>query len=138
MTPKMLQLLKQEEGFRAFPYRDTRGFLTIGYGTNLDAGITEEQASALLEIQIRYLSGRLSYFEWYVSLDPVRRSVIENMAYNMGVDGVLGFREMIASIEARDWRGAAAQMLNSIWAQQVGERAVVLARIMETGDDNSA
>ena len=32
--------LQAEEGYRATPYRDTRGVLTVGYGTNLSEGLT--------------------------------------------------------------------------------------------------
>ena len=133
MIPAMLALLEQEEGFQAKPYRDSRGFLTIGFGTNLDAGITREQAQALMECALRDNSARLLSLSWFAGLDAVRQSVIETMAYNMGVDGVLEFRDMIAAIEARDWPEAAQQMRASEWRVQVGDRALVLARIMETG-----
>ena len=40
--------LKRDEGFRAKPYRDSEGLLTIGYGTLIEDGITEEEAGILL------------------------------------------------------------------------------------------
>lgn len=133
MLPAMEALLAQQEGFRATPYRDSRGFLTIGYGTNLDAGITCEQAQALMNCQLAANEDALIKYRWFLDLDDVRASVIENMAYNIGVNGVLGFHDMIAAIEAGDWAEAAHQMRASDWRVQVGERALVLARIMETG-----
>ena len=134
MTPVMEALLEQQEGFRAKPFRDSRGFLTIGNGTNLDAGITRAQAEALMRCQLDANEPALLAFPWFAGLDPVRRSVIENMAYNMGVGGVLTFTDMIAAIEAKDWPEAARQMRASKWAVQVGDRAKVLATIMETGE----
>ena len=133
MIPAMQALLEQQEGFRAKPYRDSRGFLTIGFGTDLDAGITRAQAEALMQQQLDDNEVALMMFPWFAGLDPVRRGVIENMAYNMGVSDVLGFEDMISAIEAKDWPEAARQMRASKWRVQVGDRALVLADIMETG-----
>ena len=134
MMPAMQSLLEQQEGFRSKPYRDSRGFLTVGFGTDLDAGITREQAEAMMQVQLAVNESALGGYSWFTSLDPVRRGVVENMAYNMGVAGVLTFTDMISAIEAKDWPEAARQMLASDWAVQVGDRAKVLARIMETGE----
>ena len=133
MAPVMEALLEQQEGFRANPYRDSRGFLTIGFGTNLDAGITHDQAKALMDCQLAANEAALMDYPWFAGLDEMRRGVIENMAYNMGVLGVLEFKDMIAAIEAKNWAEAAHQMRASKWRVQVGDRALVLADIMETG-----
>ncbi len=133
MLPEMEALLDEQEEFRATPYRDSRGVLTIGFGTNLDAGITREQAKALRDCQLAANEAALAVYPWFAALDPVRRSVVENMAYNLGVAGVLEFKDMIAALEAKDWPAAAQQMCASEWRVQVGDRALVLARIMETG-----
>jgi len=133
MLADMEALLEQQEGFRANPYRDSRGFLTIGFGTNLDAGITREQAEALMDCQLAANEAALQAYPWFAGLDEVRRGVIENMAYNIGVSGVLEFKDMLAAIEAKDWPEAAHQMRASQWRVQVGDRALVLADIMETG-----
>ena len=133
MMPAMQSLLEQQEGFRSKPYRDSRGFLTVGFGTNLDAGITREQAEAMMQVQLAVNESALGGYSWFTSLDPVRRGVVENMAYNLGLTGVLEFKDMIAAIKARDWPEAARQMRASVWRVQVGDRALVLADIMETG-----
>jgi len=49
----VLPRLKTEEGFRMRVYRDTEGHQTIGYGFNVDAGLTQRVASALLQAQLR-------------------------------------------------------------------------------------
>jgi lysozyme len=49
---KLIAEIKRHEGFRPMAYRDTEGFLTIGYGLNLDAGISEPLASHILEWQV--------------------------------------------------------------------------------------
>ena len=135
MIPAMQAMLEQQEGFRRKPYRDSRGFLTIGFGANLDAGITREQARALMQCQLDANEPTLLAFPWFAGLDPVRRGVVENMAYNMGVAGVLTFTDMISAIEAKDWPEAKRQMRASVWAVQVGkDRVDVLSDIMETGE----
>ena len=59
---------------------------------------------------------------------------LKNMAFNMGVAGLLEFRQMLAEVQTADWPGAAAEMLSSKWATQVGDRAHRLALQMTTGE----
>ena len=49
----VVALLKAEEGFRAKPYLDSRGTLTIGFGTSLANGITEAEGEWLLRERLR-------------------------------------------------------------------------------------
>lgn len=133
MITQMAMLCQKQEGFRAFPYTDTTGNLTIGYGTNLKAGITTEQGSGLFYCQESANSVRLLAFDWFASLDAIRQGVVENMAYNMGVDDVLLFHRMIFSLSRHDYISAASAMLDSDWAKEVGNRATVLAQIMRSG-----
>jgi GH24 family phage-related lysozyme (muramidase) len=47
---KCKNLLKSQEGFRQFPYKDTTGNTTIGYGRNLEVrGIFQEEAGMMLD-----------------------------------------------------------------------------------------
>jgi hypothetical protein len=55
-----------------------------------------------------------------------------NMTFNLG-DRLLGFRKALAAVQAGDWSTAAAEMLDSQWAAQVGPRAQRLAEAMRTG-----
>jgi lysozyme len=56
------------------------------------------------------------------------------MAFNMGVEGLLQFHTTLALIQAGHYDQAASAMLLSKWATQVGQRAIELARIMQTGE----
>lgn len=133
MTPAGVEMLKGQEGYRSHIYFDSRRFHTIGYGTNLDVGITQTQAAALLTLALDDKRKSLESLVWYNTLDLVRQDVIENMAYNMGITALAGFRKMIDAVMAEDWDTAADQMKQSIWAEEVGNRAVVLAEIMRVG-----
>ena len=132
------------------PYRDSEGFLTIGYGHNLDAspvtglrphiGLTEEEATALLMSDIRKAEAALfKAVPWAANLTPPRQAVLVNMAFNLGIGsherhtGLLGFREMLRFLDLADYHMAAREMLASRWAIQVGQRAEELAQQMEHG-----
>lgn len=128
--------LLMHEGLKLKPYRDTKGVLTIGVGRNLEAkGISQDEALFMLRNDIREAVGQLEQYDWYSKLDPIRQKVIVDMCFNLGLDGLLRFRKMIAAVEAGDFRAAADQMVNSAWYQQVGARSRRLERMMRTGID---
>lgn len=128
--------LERDEGLRLKPYRCTAGKTTIGVGRNLDdVGITEDEARYLLRNDISRVLGELENQPWYHGLTGARRRAIANMCFNLGLRGLLGFRKMIAAIEAEDWDEAAFQLLESRYARQVGARADRLAEMLRLGDD---
>jgi lysozyme len=131
----LLALLTLHEGYRQFPYRDTVGKLTIGIGFNLDdTGLFEDEARAVLALRIGRTARQLTpHLTWLVNLDPVRQAVLLDMAFNLGVPGLLKFKNTLAHVQAGRYKAAAANMLLSKWAAQVGPRATRLAAMMETG-----
>lgn len=128
-----VNLIKKHEDLRLLPYTDTTGHLTIGYGCNLTAGITPEQAQALLNLKVVSLERQLMNYDWFFTCNEPRKAVLIDMAFNLGMEGLLGFRIMLDCINRGDWPGAASQMANSEWARQVGGRAVEDAKIMAEG-----
>ena len=133
----MIRQLRLHEGERLKPYRCTAGKLTIGVGRNLeDRGITREEAAYLLTNDIAAEERELlRALPWVAKLDEVRQRVLLDMAFNMGVVGLLAFKRTLATIQAGDYQRAAAMMLDSKWAGQVGQRAERLSRMMATGKD---
>lgn len=126
-----IEQLKIDEGFRGQPYLDTVGKTTIGYGRNTDDNpLTKEEAHYLLENDLKKVVKKLTRYGFYAQLSPVRRGVVINMAFNLGVSGLLKFKKMISALESKDYAEAATQMLDSKWARQVGERATRLAKQM--------
>lgn len=128
----VLPRLKVEEGFRSKVYRDTKGFQTIGYGFNVDAGITKRAASALCQAQADELHDALCVYGWYASLDEPRQSVCLDIAFNGGVDGLLGFKHMIDAIKAKDWAEAAKQC--HVINPELAGRYETLAKVLLTGE----
>ena len=124
------------EGLRLKPYRCTAGKLTIGVGRNLeDKGITHDEAMILLRNDIAEVTAQLERFDWFRALGPVRRKVLVDMAFNLGMAGLLGFQKMIAALARGDYKAAADEMVDSAWYHQVGTRARRLVEMMRTGED---
>jgi lysozyme len=87
----LVSQLKRDEGTSLKLYRDTRGFWTIGTGRNLDAdGITSDENDLMLSNDVKRATVRLNAaFPFAASLDEVRRGVLLNMTFNMGIGGLL-------------------------------------------------
>jgi len=138
-------MIDGHEGFRSKPYMDCcgkffrlctclkKGKLSIGKGTNIEDGITEEEANLLRTNRISKTIAELSKFPWFKSLNLPRQDATIDMAYNLGLPKLLEFKNMLAALSAQNYGKAADEMLNSDWATQVGERAKDLAHIMRLG-----
>lgn len=130
----LAERIKDHEGFRSKPYRCSAGKLTIGYGRNIeDVGITKSEAERLLLNDLEVASLSVAPIANRLKLNEARKGVLVEMVYNLGLNGMLGFKKMLAAIEAEDYEQAAVEMLDSKWAKQVGQRAITLAKIMRTG-----
>ncbi len=124
-----IKMIKEHEGFKSFQYIDTRGFSTIGYGTKLP--LTKEEAEILLKHRLeRKINELIKREPFYLKMPKPAKAVIADMAYQLGVSGVLGFRKMWKALKKRDYRKAADEMLDSMWAKQTPNRAKELANII--------
>lgn len=133
----LAQQLLRDEGLKLRPYQDTVGKLSIGVGRNLtDVGITTAEAMDLLDHDIdRAVTGCVSAFPWFVELDPVRQRAVCNLAFNLGLGKLRTFRTTLLCLAEGRYKSAAAALLQSLYAAQVGERAKRIARMLETGVD---
>ena len=133
----LVDQIKRQEGLRLEAYQDTLGNWTVGIGhTPAFAGqtITEAEAEALLMQDLNSAqTDLLSSLPWCFSLSVPRYCVLWNMCFNMGIGRLLEFRLMLAAVRNANYPEAAKQMLNSLWASQVKDRAVELSEQMETG-----
>ena len=110
--------LHVEEGFNARLYGDAHGTHAIGYGWNVDRRpATRELAQLITDYWLtqdyRALCRRAP---WFLNLSPVRQACLLEMAYQLGVDGLLGFTQAIRAIERGNFTLAAYEFLNSKWA----------------------
>jgi lysozyme len=129
------QLLR-DEGVRLKVYQDSEGVPTIGVGRNLrDRGISLTEAEMLLDNDIAAVRAEvLANIPWSRGMDEVRRAVLENMCFNLGLKGLLGFTKTLAAMEDGNWYVAAAHMMESRWAKQVGIRAERLSEQLRSGE----
>ena len=143
------ELTKFHEGERLTAYQDSRGFWTIGVGHLLidprnpkwrGATITQEACDQLFELDwVKHITLIEKYVPWALAFDEVRRYVIVDMTYNLGVepfdgDGFHDWPIFVRQLKANDWVAAASNMRSTLWARQVKGRAQRLARMIETGN----
>lgn len=128
----------RHESLRLAPYRDTMGKLTIGVGRCLDTkGISRDEALYLLDNDIAYVKEHAaSAFPWILGLDDARKDVLFEMVFQLGINGVLSFKNMLAAMRDHNWPSAATNMLSSAWHKQTPARCEELAAIMLNGGEN--
>ncbi len=139
-----LQLIEHAEGYRAEPYYCSEGYPTIGIGERIgpkDAPLESYQftvshrvATVWLTEAVVEIVEQLKDLEWFDKLDGNRQTVIISMAYQMGVEGLLGFKKTIAALERGDWLEAKMQALDSRWYAQTSKRALHHAQVLLTGE----
>lgn len=136
---RLFAQLRLHEGVEHKPYQCTAGYLTIGVGRNIEErGLSDDEIDYILNNDVNIATDELvDTFDWYADLSDVRQRVVVDMVFNLGMPRFKQFQNMISAIEAGDWSEAAAQMMDSRWAKQVGARAERLRDMMETGEDSS-
>lgn len=136
MSEDLIDRLKSHEGYRRFAYECSEGRLTIGYGTMIENGghgIPEPIAEALLTDYVNVIYAQMSKHLWFTNLNQARQECIVEMCYQLGVEGVSEFKNMISSLRAEIWQGAAEHALDSLWAKQTPARAAEIARRLAEG-----
>lgn len=141
LIEKSILFIKENEGFRKLPYKDTKGYLTIGYGTRLGVGINKDcaeyimlnNANGILDI-IKSLESNPFSRDIWSNLDTIRKIVIIDMTYNMGIPAIFKFKKMWRALGLKDYDRASKEILDSKYAKDVKSRAVRNANIMRWGN----
>jgi lysozyme len=118
-------------------YQCTAGKTTIGVGRNLDdLGITEDESDYLLANDIERIKVALMReIPWMEKLNDVRQRVLLDMAFNLGIAGLMKFKRTLKAVEDGEYEKAGRMMLDSKWATQVNKRADRLSVMMNIGKD---
>lgn len=155
------KVLTRHEGYRANPYKDSVGVLTVGIGFNLERAeapellaaegirynqvvsgrrpISKEEAWRLASNDVNTAAADAArIFPNFGSLPTGKQEVLVNMAFNLGGAKLLKFVKLREAVAAGDFSRAADHMLQSKWAKQVGDRAVELAEQMRRVDASAA
>ena len=134
MDSSLTRLLILHEGEQLKVYRCPAGKLTIGIGRNLeDLGIAQNESRFLLATDIARVAAELdTSFPWWRGLSKIRRAVLIDMCFNLGLPRLKSFRKMLTALQTNDWPEVAAQMRDSKWYSDVKDRADRLIRMMQT------
>ena len=125
-------LIQKHEGFVSKPYADSKG-ISIGYGTNLSVGISQEEALYLLQFRLIRIQDRLKHLSWFRKLNPVRQVAIIDLTYNIGFAGLLTFKDFLWCLKHNYFNAASNRLLDSLYAKQTGNRAKYIAYLIKHG-----
>jgi len=144
----MFEELSDEEELRTKAYVCSAGHLTVGVGHNLDAdpakdivfkkmkvgdSVTMDQVMALFERDVvKVVEALDKRLPWFKKLSEARQYVLISMGFNMGVPGLMKFKNALGCLAKGDIAGTCYGMRMSKWFRQVGRRGPKLIRIMET------
>lgn len=140
LLEQMKQQLMRDEGSkivngRHYPYTDTVGKTTVGWGRNLtDRGLSEDEAQLMLENDVVIAIGELvARFPWFEHLDEVRQGALVNLCFNMGSARLAKFHTTLGFLRAGNYENASISLLQSKYADQVGNRALRVAEQIRSG-----
>lgn len=128
----LVDQLRVDEGQRLTVYKDTKGLPTVGVGhlvrplDRLSVGdiISQDRANEWFYYDVlRTLLACETRIEGWSDFPGEVQEILANMAFNLGIDGLLTFKNTLACICRRDYAGAANGMENSRWYKQVGYRS---------------
>ena len=132
----LIDQLVLHEGVRHKVYTCPAGKLTIGVGRNIeDLGLSDDEIYYLLKNDIRRCDEELTNaFRFYKDLDSVRKDAMINMAFNIGISRLRGFKMALKLMETKEYSEASMEFLDSLWASQVGQRALDIAHMIKYGE----
>jgi lysozyme len=131
MLETLEQMIERHEGYRATPYIDSVGVQTIGIGHNLHKPLTRAAVLQILRDDLADATNEcLHAFPWMADLTEPRQRAVINMCFNLGLPRLQKFTKFLAAMELGNYDAAADEMLDSLWAKQVKNRAFELADLI--------
>ena len=126
---KLIEAIKESEGFVPTVYKCTEGYDTIGYGFAIkDLVIDKDLADLILMKKLHEMLERiLIAFPWFQNINDEAKSVVINMCYQLGIRGFSKFKKTIYLLETEQYDDASIEMLDSLWAKQTPNRAKELS-----------
>ncbi len=138
MKDLRIELIKQDEGFRSSAYRDSEGYLTIGYGFCIDGnkgcGLSVDECEHILKGKVNDLISKIgkTLGPWTLFIGEARHAVLLNVAYNVGFNGLLKFEKMLKALKDKDYQKAHDELLDSDAARKLPKRYGRLAKMLLT------
>lgn len=144
----------EHEDYKEHAYKDSKGLWTFAIGRCLESNpltgvewkylldnghlalsITEGGAEWLMEQQVQAIRAQCSrMFDFWTEINDARRDVLVEMAFQMSIQRLVGFHDMLEAIRKEQWASAAQAGLSSKWATiDSPRRAKELMNILERG-----
>ena len=132
---KLREQLKIDEGVRYEIYDDHLGYKTFGighlvkatdeeYGWPVGTPVSEKRVNSVFDEDVEtYIDESKKVFGNLEDMPQEVQQVLVNMCFNMGAPRLSKFLKFIKAIHDEDWATASVEMLDSRWANQVGDRA---------------
>ena len=133
----LLENIKAHEGFSTRIYKDSVGKPTVGYGFLVSAlspdeialnggkvePMSREVAEKILNLKVAKLQKRVfQCLPWLESRPQGVQDTLVEMAYQLGLAGLMGFRHTLCCIEAGDYAQAARNLRTSLLYRQTPKR----------------
>jgi lysozyme len=137
---KLRAQLIEHEGLKLHAYQDSLGFWTIGVGRLIDkrrgGRISHDEAMFLLDNDIAQCIGQLrAHLAWFDREDAIRQRALVDLAFNLGITGLLTFKRTLAAWARQDYDLAAVGLERSKWFTQVGRRGPRIVHMVRTGSE---
>ena len=137
---RLLQSVKDHEGYRNKVYLDTLGKRTVGVGHLCVEDFWEDdkeyEEKFLMTILEHDLQSAIKGAKELMSengcndIDEIAEELIIEMVFQLGKTGVSKFRNMWKHLSALEYSMAASEMLDSRWAKQTPNRAQAMSAQM--------
>ena len=135
---RLRKQITKHEGIEYKLYRCTSNKLTIGVGRNIeDRGISHDTAMQMLDedidICINELQQTVSYWD---DLPERVQEALVNLCFNMGIKRLMAFKKTFGYLREGMFDKAADELLDSRYANQVGQRAIDVAHMIREGAED--
>ena len=128
---RLVEKIKESEGFIGNEYKDSLEIPTIGFGTKLP--ISKAEGELLLSFRLNQMISKLLEQKPIIFRFPQeKQEVLFEAVYQLGLKGLLNFKMMWLALENFDYKVAGQEMRLSKWYRQTPNRVDRLAKIMES------
>lgn len=141
------KMIASDEGKKLKAYPCSRGFKTVGIGHNLESDsaldilnrhldmgdrITEAECTALFKRDMANVyAGIKRNMPYFDDLKDKYKPVIVNMIFQMGINGVLKFKDTLSCMIKDDVDGAESGIIASKYYKQTPERAERMIKLIK-------
>jgi len=146
---KLINIIKEHEGFYPNIYRCSKGINTVGYGlTHIDnvqanylgvenfdgiVNLSEKDARHLLKYEVDKNIGQLRKLDWVNNLTNYAKIVLIDVVFNVGFNGMLKFKNMIKYMKESDFEKAGLELMDSNLLNDVKGRNIRMGIYLITG-----